>query len=81
MTSRAAPANVISKQLTFRYCVALKQNRQALSVLRHECRLPASPASLVQKIGEGVLVFTCVARQLDYHSLVFFHQGLEIMSR
>ena len=81
MTSLAAPTNVISKQLAFCYRIALKEDRDALLVLRHHCRLPASSASLVQEIGEGILIFSRVSRQLDHHSLVFFHQELEIMSR
>ena len=81
VTSRAAPTNVISKQLAFCYCIALKQDREALLVLRHQRGLPSASASLVQKIGEGILVLARMPRQLDHHSLVFFHQELEIMSR
>lgn len=80
MTSRAAPMKVISKQLTFGYRIALKQDRQAVSILGHQCWLPASSASLIQKIGKRILVFPRMPRQLHHHSLVFFHQGLEIMS-
>ena len=81
MTSLAAPTNVISKQLAFCYRIALKEDGDALLVLRHHRWLPASSASLVQEIGEGIFIFSRVSRQLDHHSLVFFHQGLEIMSR
>lgn len=80
MTSRAAPTNVISKQLAFRYCIALKKNRDALLVLGHHRRLPTSSAPLIQKIGKCIFIFSCMARELDYNSLVFFHQELEIMS-
>ena len=81
MTSLAAPTNVISKQLAFCYRIALKEDSNALFVLRHHRGFPASSASLVQEIGEGVFIFTRVPCQLDHHSLVFFHQELEIMSR
>jgi len=81
VTSRAAPTKVISNQLAFRYCITLKQDGQALFILRHECWLPAASAPLVEKIGERVFVLPRVPRQLHYNSLVFFHQELEIMSR
>jgi hypothetical protein len=77
VTSRAAPTNVISKQLSFCYRIALKQDRQPLLILRHQRRFPSSSAALVQKVGEGVFVFTRMTRQLDHDSLVFFHQGLD----
>jgi hypothetical protein len=79
VTSRAAPTNVISKQLAFCYRIALKEDYDALFVLRHQCGLPASSASLVQEVGEGVLIFSRMSRQLHHYSLVFFHQGLEII--
>ena len=50
-------------------------------ILRHECGFPSTSASLVEKIGERVLVLACVSRELHHNSLVFFHQELEIMSR
>ena len=78
MTSRAAPTKVISRLLTFCYGITLKQDYESLFILRHQRRLPSSSASLVQEIGEGILVLARVSRQLDYHSLVFFHQELEI---
>ena len=81
MTSRAAPTNVISKQLAFRYCIALKKDCKSLLVLGHHCRLPTSPASLVQEVGKGIFVLSRMTRELDYDSLVFFHQELEIMGR
>lgn len=80
VTSRAAPTNVISNQLAFRYCIALKKDRNALLVLGHHRRLPTSPTPLVQKVGKSIFVLSCMARELDYDSLVFFHQELEIMS-
>jgi hypothetical protein len=80
VTSRAAPTNVISNQLAFRYCIALKKDRDALLVLRHHRRLPTSSTPLVQEIGKSIFVLSCMARELDYDSLVFFHQELEIMS-
>ena len=81
MTSRAAPTNVISKQLAFCYRIALKEDRYALFILRHHRGLPSSSAPLVQEIGEGIFIFSRMSRQLDHHSLVFFHRELEIMSR
>jgi hypothetical protein len=81
VTSRAAPTNVISKQLSFCYGIALKENCQALLVLGHQRRLPSASASLVEEISQRVFVLTCVSSELDYHSLVFFHRWLEIMSR
>jgi hypothetical protein len=71
---------VISKQLAFRYCIALKKDRDALLVLGHHRRFPTSSAPLIQKIGKGIFILSCMARELDYDSLVFFHQQLEIMS-
>jgi len=81
VTSRAAPTNVISKQLAFCYRIALKEDYDALFVLGHQRGLPASSAPLVQEVSEGVFIFSGVSRQLHHHSLVFFHQELEIMSR
>jgi hypothetical protein len=81
VTSRAAPTKVISKLLPFRYCIALEQDDESLLVLGHQRRLPAASASLVEKIGKGIFILACMSGQLDHHSLVFFHQGLEIMSR
>ena len=72
---------VISKRLTFCYGITLKQDGEALLILRHQRWLPSSSAPLVQKIGERILVFARMPRQLDHNSLVFFHQELEIMSR
>jgi hypothetical protein len=80
VTSRAAPTNVISKQLAFRYCIALKKDRDALLVLGHHRRLPTSSTPLIQKIRKGIFILSCMPRELDYDSLVFFHQELEIMS-
>jgi hypothetical protein len=42
-------------------------------VLRHERGLPSTPASFVEKVGQRILVFTCVTCELDYDGLVFFH--------
>ena len=81
MTSRAAPTKVISNQLAFCYCITLKQDGQALFILRHECWLPSASAPLIEKIGERVFVLARVPRQFHYNSLVFFHQELEIMGR
>lgn len=80
VTSRAAPTNVISKQLAFCYCITLKKDRDALLVLGHHRRLPTPSASLIQKIGKCIFILSGMARELDYDSLVFFHQELEIMS-
>ena len=78
---RAAPTKVISRSLTFRYGITLKEDREPLFILRHQRWLPATSASLIQKIRERVLILACVPRQLHHNSLVFFHQELEIMSR
>ena len=80
MTSRAAPMKVISKRSAFGYGITLEQDRESLLVLGHERRLPASPAPLIEKIGECFFVFARVARELHHYSLVFFHRELEIMS-
>jgi hypothetical protein len=45
-------------------------------ILGHERRFPSSPASLVQKVGQRIFVFTCVSRELDYDGLIFFHMGV-----
>jgi len=80
VTSRAAPTKVISNRSAFRYRITLKQNRKALLILRHEGRLPPSPAPLVEKVGECIFILARVTRELNHHSLVFFHRELEIMS-
>ena len=64
--------------LSFSDSVSLEKYDQAMLTLRHECRFPAAPASLVQKVGQGVFVFPRVARELDYDGLVFFHAGGEM---
>ena len=69
------------QMLAFCHGIALKEDGDTLLVLRHQRGLPTASASLVQEIGEGILVFSRVSRQLHHHSLVFFHQELEIMSR
>jgi hypothetical protein len=81
VTSLAAPTNVISNELAFCYRIALKEDCDALLVLGHHCGLPASSASFIEEIGERVFILSRMSRQLDDHSLVFFHRGLEIMSR
>lgn len=78
MTSRAAPTNVISKPLTFSYCITLKEQRHTLFVLRHESRLPATSTPLIEEVGERVFVFTSMPSKLDDNSLVFFHRDGEI---
>ncbi len=78
VTSRAAPTKVISNQLTFCYRIALEQNDETLFILRHQRWLPSASTPFVQKVGKRVFVFARVPRQLDHHSLVFFHQELEI---
>jgi hypothetical protein len=78
VTSRAAPTNVTSKQLTFSYSVALKEQRHPLLVLRHQSRLPTTSTSFVEKVGERVFIFASVTSELDDHSLVFFHRDREI---
>jgi len=59
--------------LSFSDSVALKKNDQTMFILRHERRLPSTPASLVQKVSQRVLVFPRVTCELDYDGLVFFH--------
>ena len=68
------------QQLAFCYRIALEQDDQALLILGHQCRLQAATAPLIQKICEGIFIFAGVTSELDHHSLVFFHQELEIMS-
>lgn len=63
--------------LAFSSCVTLEQDRQSVLILRHERGLPASPASLVEKIGESIFVLVGVSRELDHHCLVFFHRELD----
>lgn len=55
------------------YSASLKENRKSLFVLRHERWLPTATTSLIEKIGERVLILTCMLRELDHDSLVFFH--------
>ena len=81
MTSRAAPTKVISNQLAFCYRVTLKENDQSLLLLGHQRWFPATSAPLIQQIRQRVFILTRVACQLHDNSLVFFHRGLEIMSR
>ena len=59
--------------LAFGDCTSGKKDREPLFVLRHERRLPSATASLVQEVGESILVLTGMPRELDHHSLVFFH--------
>ena len=56
-----------------RICQPLEDDRQALFVLRHHGWLPPAAHSLVQQVGEGILVFTRMSRQAMDDSLVFFH--------
>lgn len=42
--------------------------------------MPPTPASLIEEVGERILVFPGVARQLDDDSLVFFHLTIEIIA-
>lgn len=68
------------KLLAFSQCITLKEDRQALFILRHHRGLPPSSAPFIQQIGEGIFVLSRMPGKLDHHSLVFFHQELEIMS-
>lgn len=52
---------------------SLKDDREADAVLRHQRRFPAAPTSLVEQIGERILVVPRVARESKDHGLVFFH--------
>jgi hypothetical protein len=80
VTSRAAPTKVISKRSAFCYRIALEEDSQAVLILGHESGFPASPASLIEKIGESIFIFAGMSRELHHYSLVFFHRELEIMS-
>jgi hypothetical protein len=60
------------------HSTALKKDGQAMLVLRHERGLPPAPASLIQKVGQRVFVFTRVACKLDYNGLVFFHMRVVV---
>ena len=42
-------------------------------ILRHEGRLPSAPASLVEKVRQGVFILTRVTGELNDDSLIFFH--------
>ena len=64
--------------LSFSDSISLKKYDQTVLVLRHECRLPSTPAPFVQKVSQGVFVFPRVTRELDYDGLVFFHAGGEM---
>jgi hypothetical protein len=78
VTSRAAPTKVISNSLlAFGYRITLEQNGESLLVLGHERGLPASSASLIEKIGQSVLVLTRMTCELHHDSLVFFHRELD----
>ena len=59
--------------LAFCYRITLEQDGKSLLVLRHQRGLPASTAPLIQQVGESIFIFTRMTRQLDDHSLVFFH--------
>ena len=64
--------------LSFSDSVSLEKNDQAMLILRHESRFPATSASLVEKVSKGVFVLARMARELDYDGLVFFHAGGEM---
>src|SRR5574338_1548320 len=53
--------------------IALENDGQALFILRHHGGLPTAPHTLVEEIGERVLVLTSVPGQAMNHRLVFFH--------
>jgi hypothetical protein len=74
--SRSSYKGYLQPLLSLGDSTALEKDCQAMFVLRHERRLPPSPASLVQKVGQCVFILTRVARELDYYSLVFFHMGV-----
>src|SRR5215217_4412387 len=57
----------------------LEHQRHAMLVLRHQGGTPSAAASLVQQIGQRVLVVTRVSREAKHHRLVFFH-GREVSS-
>lgn len=61
VTSRAAPANVISNRLAFGQGVALEQDGKPLLVLRHEGGLPPSPAALIEQVRQRVFILARVA--------------------
>ena len=55
------------------YCAALKQEYQPLVILRHQRGFPPPSASLIEKISQRILVFSCMACELDHYSLIFLH--------
>ncbi|MGH9419103.1 MAG: hypothetical protein ACRD3J_03950, partial [Thermoanaerobaculia bacterium] len=73
---RSSYKGYLQPLLSLGHSAALKKDCQTMFVLRHERRLPPSPASLVQKVGQCVFVVTRVARELDYYGLIFFHMGV-----
>src|SRR5215211_7551009 len=52
---------------------SLEYQRDAMLVLRHHRWPPSAAASLVQQIGERILVVTCMSREAKHDGLVFFH--------
>jgi hypothetical protein len=58
-------------------CITLKEDDEPLAVLGHERRFPSPSASLVEQIGERILVFSRMTRELDHDSLIFFHRELD----
>lgn len=52
---------------------ALKDHGQALVILRHHRRYPASTAALIEQIGQRVFVIPNVSREPYHDRLIFFH--------
>jgi uracil phosphoribosyltransferase len=84
MRCRAAPASGSSSTappraelLTsgVRIARAFENHNQTLGVLRHERRAPSGPTSLIQEVGQGILIVVHVPGQAQDDGLIFFHAG------
>jgi uracil phosphoribosyltransferase len=66
---------IASRRDDLRFAVSdtLEDDSQSLIILHHHCRHPASPAALVEKVGQCVFVISDVPRETHHHCLIFFH--------
>ena len=53
--------------------LTLEDDRQAMFVLGHHCRLPAAPHSFIEEVRKRILILTRVTREPVDDRLVFFH--------
>ena len=53
----------------------LEDEREAVAVLGHHRWPPSTSTSLVEQIGQRILIVPGVARKAQHHCLVFFHGG------